>query len=69
MEESEEMTMAASPMKPALFALQTEREAVVPNDRVAAYEETLSTELGVSLRDVHIASSGTTTSSGDSAED
>ena len=54
---------------PAIFALQSERHGVVPNKRVASYEEKLGAELGVSPDDVHLRTSGTTTSDGDSAED
>lgn len=60
---------ASETEQPAIFALQTEREGVIPNSRVASYEEKLGAELGVSPEDVHLSTSGTTTSSGDSAED
>ncbi len=55
--------------QPAIFALQTERENVVPNDCVTAYEKKLSEELGVSVHDVYLASGGTCTPEGDSKED
>jgi hypothetical protein len=55
--------------QPAIFALQTEREHVVPNSRVASYEEKLGAELGVSPQDVNLTSAGTTTINADSAED
>lgn len=54
---------------PALFALQTDRQGVVQNPQVAAYEESLSVQLGVPLDDVQLTTSGTTTSPGDSKED
>lgn len=55
--------------QPVLFALQAIEEAVVPNILVSKYEEKLGEELGVLPEDVHLRSSGTTTSSGDSKED
>jgi hypothetical protein len=62
--------MKVATMKPpAIFALQTERHGVVPNGRVAFYEEKLGAELGVSPEDVHLRTAGTTTPQGDSAED
>jgi hypothetical protein len=64
------MNMKASTMKlPAIFALQTNGRSVVPNGRVASYEEKLGAELGVSPEDVHLRTAGTTTPEGDSAED
>lgn len=61
--------MTVTAKLPALFALQTDRQGVVPNAQVAAYEEALSVRLGVPLDDVQLTTSGTTTSPGDSAED
>ncbi|RLU90407.1 hypothetical protein CTZ27_20970 [Streptomyces griseocarneus] len=54
---------------PALFALQTERQGLVPNTRVTSYEEALGAEFGLSREDVHLETAGTTTIFGDSAED
>jgi hypothetical protein len=54
---------------PAIFALQTERNSVVPNSWVASYEKQLGAELGVPPGDVHLGTSGTTTTAGDSQED
>ncbi|MBF6047257.1 hypothetical protein GO001_18790 [Streptomyces sp. NRRL B-1677] len=64
--------MKASALEPpAIFALQAEepRGGQVPNRRVTAYEEQLGAEFGVSMDDVHLATAGTTTIPGDSAED
>ncbi len=61
--------MTTSSGSPAVFVLQAERDAVVANPRVAAYEERLGARFGLSREDVHVASAGTTTASGDSAED
>ncbi|MGK5545887.1 hypothetical protein ACSNOH_14300 [Streptomyces sp. URMC 127] len=56
---------------PAVFALQTEEPqgGRIPNRRVTSYEEQLGAEFGVSPDDVHLATAGTTTIFGDSAED
>jgi hypothetical protein len=60
-------TSVAQP--PAIFALQAENLEVTPNSLVESYEEKLGADLGVAPGNVHLRSSGTTTSSGDSAED
>ncbi|MGW2598718.1 hypothetical protein [Streptomyces klenkii] len=64
--------MKASALEPpAIFALQAEepRGGQVPNRRVMSYEEQLGAEFGVSPDDAHLATAGTTTIFGDSAED
>jgi hypothetical protein len=55
--------------EPAIFALQTERHQVVPNERVSFYEKKLGAELGVPPEDVFSCSAGTTTPKADSKED
>ncbi len=55
--------------QPAIFALQTERESVVPNSLVSSYEDRLGAELGVSAEDVQLRTGGTTTATGDTQED
>jgi hypothetical protein len=62
--------MAASVAQPpAIFALQAENLEVAPNSLVESYEEKLGADLGVVRENVHLRTSGTTTTSGDSAED